>query len=676
MKITQKMIAVFLTIVTALVLTGCSKETQSEAMQEKRVEVVEEASSGQSKSVDVDGKVIFVTNKEVVIDKDSDSIVLEKGTELIADFSKPYESFTTKTEGIVKYFLGGEHKGTFIDTITGTEYLLKLSDLVQKEKTDLFNESLLTKFYKPSKYLISEYFADVLQSGERDTVRQYEKNFIERIGEGNEYDDPWWVYEIVHPAIITQSYILLESIMGAFFVENVEKIHGGYKISVYSNRDTVVGSNEQYIYFQFDGDYVDIYEDNLENKIATYVYVSPEFYEGVRKVIAENVPVDVTNIIWPRRADGSSDYDDKIMERQEIPERIIDPLDDTYLLIDENTTVVQLEDAKTKLGEESFKKVINNINLNYDPAPNYYYDYYKTALSTALSVNKKKDVIEYLIMSGADVNTRIHDIAWSNAEVTTTPLNLALDLGFDIDIISLLLEAGADVNAKHYYGSTALFYAPTVEIAQLLIDYGARVHEKNDRGISALFYAQTGEIVQLLTGYGLDVNEMTTDEYSKMTPLMANYDGSIAVISAFLNAGARLDTIYNIKHQQPTVTESARLNKPENYERIFLPLQKMGYTTTVSSIIWHEIGDVYKITDKLRLRNSEGTSGEALLTLANNTAVRVREIGTLEKIDGLIAFWLQVEVAEDTTDTAGNKVAKGTTGWLFGGYVSMEKEGL
>lgn len=100
----------------------------------------------------------------------------------------------------------------------------------------------------------------------------------------------------------------------------------------------------------------------------------------------------------------------------------------------------------------------------------------------------------------------------------------------------------------------------------------------------------------------------------------------------------------------------------------------MDWQEGVDKIIWQEIGSVYKTTDSLRLRSSEGTSGKSMLTLTSNTPVRVKGIGNLEKIDELIAFWLEVEIAEDSIDKEGNSVVKGTTGWLFGGYISMDKE--
>ncbi len=295
-----------------------------------------------------------------------------------------------------------------IDTNTEKKYWVLLSDLQPANTSAVFDKSFITEAHKPSRYLMSEYFIDVLQSGTRTPMQKYEEEWVRLVGEGNEYDPPWWEEtEITQSAMITSSAIHLKFFQ-VFFVQNIEDIENGYKVFVkpletWYEDGYFPKKDELTLLFQFDGDYVDIYIDTLDNKVFSLVYVSLEFYEGVKTVIEKDTPVDLTNMIWPRRTDDSSDYDSNIVRN-------------------------------------------------------------------------------------------------------------------------------------------------------------------------------------------------------------------------------------------------------------------------------HAVGSTYRATDNIRVRDAGGLTGNSLFVLPKYTPVRVIEHGVSEVIDGISAFWLQVEVAEDSTDTEGNNVAEGTTGWLFGGYVSMEKE--
>ncbi|MDE5581852.1 MAG: SH3 domain-containing protein [Treponemataceae bacterium] len=84
----------------------------------------------------------------------------------------------------------------------------------------------------------------------------------------------------------------------------------------------------------------------------------------------------------------------------------------------------------------------------------------------------------------------------------------------------------------------------------------------------------------------------------------------------------------------------------------------------------HKVGGMYKTEDSLRLRAAEGTTGDALATLAAGTRVKVEITGKEETIDGITSNWMQVEVLDGAKDKDGNAIEMGTTGWLFGGYLS------
>jgi hypothetical protein len=97
-----------------------------------------------------------------------------------------------------------------------------------------------------------------------------------------------------------------------------------------------------------------------------------------------------------------------------------------------------------------------------------------TALMTA-SRTRSKDIIELLLNYGSDVNTR--DVSqW-------TPLILATVYNSNPDIINLLLDRGADINAKTNNGVNALIAViktrpEDIDIIRLLLEHGANPLEK------------------------------------------------------------------------------------------------------------------------------------------------------------------------------------------------------
>ena len=60
--------------------------------------------------------------------------------------------------------------------------------------------------------------------------------------------------------------------------------------------------------FRIDGDYMDFFIDDDEEATATLVGVDGYFREAVREFFQHGTKADLSRIIWPRRADGSTDF--------------------------------------------------------------------------------------------------------------------------------------------------------------------------------------------------------------------------------------------------------------------------------------------------------------------------------------------------------------------------------
>jgi hypothetical protein len=73
---------------------------------------------------------------------------------------------------------------------------------------------------------------------------------------------------------------------------------------------------------------MDVYLDSLDAKFATFAKVDPVFLTEMRSLVRTNT-CDLTNIVWPRRADGSMDYPPPQLTQAAIPEQPVTVTIDT-----------------------------------------------------------------------------------------------------------------------------------------------------------------------------------------------------------------------------------------------------------------------------------------------------------------------------------------------------------
>lgn len=105
-----------------------------------------------------------------------------------------------------------------------------------------------------------------------------------------------------------------------FLIESCVDNGKDLEINVYADHEAYLGGEETYISkyskpgkykitVNFDGDYLRLYDNNSD----TYLdFAYTEQYDKIfelKKSIARNETIDLSDIIWPRHADGSRDYD-------------------------------------------------------------------------------------------------------------------------------------------------------------------------------------------------------------------------------------------------------------------------------------------------------------------------------------------------------------------------------
>ncbi len=139
------------------------------------------------------------------------------------------------------------------------------------------------------------------------------------------------------------------------------------------------------------------------------------------------------------------------------------------------------------------------------------------ALAIAILNNYPLDIIEWLISSGADVNS-IYMYETPLMKATLRP-----------EIISLLLSKGAKINAATKYGKTALFYAiqfGSIEAVKILSEHKANPNQ----ALKSLEEFKT-----------IDDNFFLLEQVADFTPLVYSLRyGSNEVTELLLKHGAKL----------------------------------------------------------------------------------------------------------------------------------------
>ncbi|MCL4361337.1 ankyrin repeat domain-containing protein [Candidatus Dependentiae bacterium] len=142
----------------------------------------------------------------------------------------------------------------------------------------------------------------------------------------------------------------------------------------------------------------------------------------------------------------------------------------------------------------------------------------------------KKDIIQILLYSGADVNARDDSFGY-------TALIVASNNG-NTEIVKLLIANNADVNARDNEGYTALIEASGasgngyIEMAKLLIANNANVNASDNNGDTALIWASRAgytEIVKILIANNANVNASNLG-YGDTALILASENGHTEIV--------------------------------------------------------------------------------------------------------------------------------------------------
>jgi len=236
----------------------------------------------------------------------------------------------------------------------------------------------------------------------------------------------------------------------------------------------------------------DVNEKDKEGRTALHYASEKSHIEVAKLLISQGAYVNAMDRNWAKPLHYAAMHGD----RQTVE-----------LLLNEGADVDAQDASGRRPWFEAMKKLkkflVEGINVNTRAE-------YKTTALHAAANSGKKDIVEFLVNKGANVDAR--------DSFGLAPLYYAALHNYE-DIV-ILLDKGTEINAKDKKGYTLLYYAMWDEgdkgkdTIKLLISKGANVKEKDPDGFTLLNWAiwlGYKDIVELLINNGADVNAKDKD---------------------------------------------------------------------------------------------------------------------------------------------------------------------
>jgi hypothetical protein len=209
--------------------------------------------------------------------------------------------------------------GTFI--YNNEEYYIDCADLVPLNTFDTFDLSFISDLNSNTrKTWVPAYYIAVLQSQDRDTILTFDKfwrEFEPWIQGGGVIE--WFDYFTPSEFSICNS-VLVKDIHISMMIKDIKKTNNGYAVTVkfarkdwekFKTDDLNWDSVKEKEFFDMilciDGEYMDVYLDDMEHKLTTFALVNQIFLKELKSLVENNKKADLSKVHFPHRADGSTD---------------------------------------------------------------------------------------------------------------------------------------------------------------------------------------------------------------------------------------------------------------------------------------------------------------------------------------------------------------------------------
>ena len=269
--------------------------------------VVKDSAKCEVEVMEADLKVQFA-NKNIK------SLKVRAGEKIKYDTSADFYEITQSDVG----YYGADSSRSILKAIgaDNKSYYYALDDVVieNADKLPRMGKDKDIKYPRESLYMIPSYYYDVLKARNYEKIFEYEPYWL--ISDDNTYD--WTDHFNPCYLTLTNTYgvIVYKDKSVSFLITNVTRTAENlYRIKIYVNEKhkSYEGYDPRFydganIYLKYDGDYVDVYINSLNDKIDTFVISSYNVREALRYTTYEYYD-EIKDITWPRHADGTCDYE-------------------------------------------------------------------------------------------------------------------------------------------------------------------------------------------------------------------------------------------------------------------------------------------------------------------------------------------------------------------------------
>ena len=321
----------------------------------------------------------------------------------------------TRVKYIQRPYMGREKTRNGVNLIIGTfeydntKYYIDCADLVPANTADTFSPSFISDLNSPNrKTWVPAYYTTVLQSQDRNTVLALDNHWKEHdpyryVAPSVDYGEEWYErFNLIFPYngfdISNSALVLNENI--SFIIRNINKTDNGYIVTVKFgmeewedyvtsslNWDYIKGKDFFHMILCVDGDYMDVYLEDMQHKLTTFVLVDQVFLYEFETLI-EGKRADLSKITWPRRAPKqlSAGEECRVLENLRLRESpdttsaIVTTLEQeskvTILEIGQNTTINEVTapwiKVQTTDGETGWCFGLYLRETRFEPTPEEY----------------------------------------------------------------------------------------------------------------------------------------------------------------------------------------------------------------------------------------------------------------------------------------------------------------
>ena len=249
-----------------------------------------------------------------------------------------------------------------------------------KGKMEIFSYDLANRYKNEYFYVLEEYY-ETFKHRDRNYLTSVMPNFVNTGFWETAFDRYFEWYEIIRIKDlgigIDKNKELLVFNGPLFVIENVEEITSELlkvetKILAYTRqslKDDVLDWNfisdtddDCTFYLEFDGDYINVYANNVDKKFCTFCKMYEEDIALLRECVKTN-NWDNIKVTWPRHADGSCDYEDAPISKTAEP-AVVTALPEAAIskpAPDLGKTATVTENLRLRTDDKTMAKVVTTI---------------------------------------------------------------------------------------------------------------------------------------------------------------------------------------------------------------------------------------------------------------------------------------------------------------------------